>query len=158
MRFPLIQNDPLINAANKGIKNVSLLAAKKTASGVGNLASNTIVGAANTTAGKIALGTGAAMFAGRKLFKKFVDKEDNKKKNITEQNENLPRFPVSVNTTMIPKNPRSVVSFLLKQKSSNYNKNIDAKNLEIKKDIYGRLLKKDDAETGYEKNIGKLTA
>jgi len=143
---------------------------------------------AKTDVGKGALAVGAGLFAARMLAKKYQkkntkeetsdstvskstekpqgkelswEKGDHKLDETiihTEQNENLPRFPMLSYTQKIRKNPRSVSGFFIKRKPNNYDVNAGENNIEMQRKIAARNIKKTKADTGVDTVIGKLVA
>jgi len=77
---------------------------------------------------------------------------------LSEQNENLPRYPELSYTQKIPRSPRSVASILSKLKPNSYDRDNNRQHIELQKSIAGRVIKKTKAETGYPGGLGKLTA
>jgi hypothetical protein len=148
---------------------------------VGNTAATTVgdLGAgvyhlSNTDVGKYALAGGAGLFAARMLAKKYLNKdsENNNKKPekklawmsrgpkmesvISEQNENLPRYPTMAYTTKIPKSPRSISGFFMRRRQNVYKTNAAQAGIENSRKIAAKNIKDTAAVTGVDRVIGKL--
>lgn len=71
---------------------------------------------------------------------------------------NLPTVTPTLPKFTLAKRFVSAFSSFLKRKPNNYNPNVENKHLETVRKIYGRNVDNDQAETGYDKNIGKLSS
>lgn len=140
------------------------------ASGVGsglyNLAGTSPVRNTLFAAGGLALARG--------IGKKLQDREKNSQSNLqpkykappkfesvdklSEQNENLPRFPQLSYINKIPKSPRSVASFFMRRKPNTYDANAADQSIEAHRKISSRFVKRSAASTGVDRVVGKLTA
>jgi len=77
---------------------------------------------------------------------------------LSEQNENLPRYPELSYTQKIPRSPRSVASILSKLKPNSYDRDNNRQHIELQQKIAGNVRKKTKVDTGYPGGFGKLTA
>jgi hypothetical protein len=173
---------------NKEVRNNTLDTVLPDASTIIGLPGRATSHIANTTTGKIALGTIAGLVAARALAKKYQEKntKDNlsdptvskqsvkktteepdwvKKGKINEdiiiyqeQNENLPRFPMLSYTQKIRPSSRSIASFFLKRKPNQYDTNAESDNIETSRKIAAKNIKDTEADTGVDRVIGKLAA
>lgn len=144
-------------------------------SGVGNSANYL----ASTGLGQKALGLGAGLLAARAIAdrigkKKEKEKEENnielskpntrkfdwlnRKRPTYEQSENLPRYPELSFINKIPRNPRSLVSLMTQRKPNNYDRNIQPKEIDRQVKIASKGIDRNEAQTGYDRVIGKLSA
>jgi hypothetical protein len=87
------------------------------------------------------------------------EKQKEKRNTISEQNENLPRFPeLSLLRKINPTNPRSIAGINGKRKQNIYDTNAENKNIKSQEEIADNNIKKTKAQTGVDTTLGKLVA
>lgn len=178
-------NEAIVNTGKKVINTLypdpvgtSIESMKDIGTGTAKLAGKVVSGLgsathslASTAPVRNVLIAGAGLGAARYLGQKWTErKNSNTQKpkyhdvpkfesiNISEQNENLPRFPQLSYTNKIPRSPRSVASFFMRRKPATYSVNAGDQSVEAHRKISARFVKRSAADTGVDRVVGKLVA